>query len=332
MLKSNAYGHGLCVVAELLDHEDIAFFAVDSFFEARRLREGGIRTKIVVMGYVRPEQIVGSRLRAVEYAITDLEQLRAVSRGAQRPVRLHLKLDTGMHRNGLLEAELDEAIELVRENANLVITGVCSHLADADNPDPTFSLSQLSVWERSIAKLDEAFPSIEYRHTSATKGARFADTAPMNAARIGMGLFGFDTSPDATLSLQPVLSMRSSITSIRSIPERASVGYGATFMAARASRIATVPVGYFEGIDRGLSNKGVFSVRGRMCPIAGRVSMNMSSIDITDVPDAARGDVVTAISNDAADPHSMESMARLLDTTPYVLFAHLPEHLSRIVE
>lgn len=332
MLKSNAYGHGLCLVAELLDREDIAFFAVDSYFEARRLREGGIRTKILVMGYVRPEYIARNGLYDTEYAITDLEQLREVSRAAERPVRLHMKLDTGMHRNGILETDLVEAIELVRANPNLIVSGICSHLADADNHDASFSQSQLGVWERCVAQLKTAFPSLQYRHISATKGARFSKNASMNTVRVGMGLFGCDTSPHADLPLSPVLSMRSFITSIREISTGESVGYNGTFVAQRASRIATVPVGYHEGIDRGLSNRGMYSVRSTLCPIAGRVSMNMSSIDVTDIPDASRGDEIVVISNTSKDPHSIQSMARTIDTSPYVLLAHIPEHLARIVE
>lgn len=332
MLKSNAYGHGLCLVAELLDREDIAFFAVDSYFEARRLREGGIRTKILVMGYVRPEYIARNGLYDTEYAITDLEQLREVSRAAERPVRLHMKLDTGMHRNGILETDLVEAIELVRANPNLIVSGICSHLADADNHDASFSQSQLGVWERCVAQLKTAFPSLQYRHISATKGARFSKNASMNTVRVGMGLFGCDTSPHADLPLSPVLSMRSFITSIREISTGESVGYNGTFVAQRASRIATVPVGYHEGIDRGLSNRGMYSVRSTLCPIAGRVSMNMSSIDVTDLPDASRGDEIVVISNTSKDPHSIQSMARTIDTSPYVLLAHIPEHLARIVE
>lgn len=331
MLKSNAYGHGLCLVGRLLDKEDIAFFAVDSLFEARRLREGGVRSKIVVMGYVRPEYIARNRLTDVEYALTDIEQLRELSQSVQRPVRVHVKLDTGMHRNGILEEDLPEAIRLIQANPSLKVTGVCSHLADADSHDSTFSKNQLTVWERDVLLLDAAFPSIKYRHISATKGVRFSNDASMNTVRVGMGLFGCDTSPHADLPLLPVLSMRSSITSIRDITEGESVGYNGTFIATRVSRIATVPLGYHEGIDRELSNKGMYSVRGTLCPIAGRVSMNMSSIDITDVPDATRGDEVIVISDNENDPHSIQSMARTIGTSPYVLLAHIPEHVWRVV-
>jgi len=330
VLKSNAYGHGLAVIAELLDQEDIAFFMVDSLYEAKVLRGAGIRSRIVVMGYVRPEAIIESHRSAIDFAIVDLEQLRTVAEGAQRPVRLHLKLDTGMHRQGLMQGELEEAITLVRSNPHLCVVGVATHLADADNTDTVFTDAQLALWDAAVETLTDAFPSIEYRHAAATKGARTSTMHRMNVIRIGMGLYGYDTSPHNTLPLKPVLSMQSFITSIREITEGDAVGYNASFRAIRTSRIATVPAGYYEGIDRGLSNVGSVQVNGVACPIVGRVSMNMTSIDITNT-DVKRGDTVTLISNAPQDPNSVLSMARLAGTTPYVILAHIPTHLYRTV-
>ncbi|MBU1292963.1 alanine racemase [Patescibacteria group bacterium] len=331
MLKSNAYGHGLCVVGRLLDSEDISFFAVDSLYEARKLREGGVRSPIVVMGYVRPEDIVRNKLRHVSFAITDLEQLRTVSRTAKKPTVLHIKFDTGMHRNGILEQDIEECIELLQANTSLQVDGVCSHLADADNIDAGFSIAQLGVWERCVSRMHSAYPSLEYTHISATKGARFATGAPMNTVRIGMGLFGYDTSPKSTLPLLPVLSMQTLVTSLRTIQKGESVGYGATFVADSKRVVATIPVGYAEGLDRELSNRGQVSVTDTLCPLAGRVSMNMASVDVTDCKNVARGDRVTVISSNREDPNSIQGMAKTIGTTPYVLFAHLPEHIMRVV-
>jgi len=329
VLKSNAYGHGLTLVAELLDKEGVAFFMVDSLFEAKALRRSGIRSRILVMGYVRPEYIADRAVRDTDYAIVDLEQLRELSALAHKAVRVHLELDTGMHRNGILPRDLGEAIALARSNPHIRVVGVGAHLADADNPDPAFTNRQLSAWRECLKQAEAAFPSLEYRHTAATKGVRFRENAPMDTARIGMGLFGYDTSPGTGVPLTPVLSLRSSITSLREIPAGDSVGYNAAFTAARPSRIATVPVGYFEGLDRRLSNQGAVLVRGQACPIAGRVSMNMVSIDVTDVPEADRGDEVLVISHDAADPNSVASIARLCGDSPYVILAHIPAHLRR---
>jgi alanine racemase len=331
VLKSNAYGHGLTVVAALLDRENIAFFMVDSMFEARVLRRAGIRSRILVMGYVRPESVIRSSLKDTDYAITDIEQLRTLAAMARNPVRLHLKLDTGMHRQGIVPEDLEEAIAVIQMNSNLQIVGVATHLADADSAETSFTDTQLSVWQENLAQLSSSFPTIEYRHAGATKGAGASAPFNTNLIRVGMGLYGCNTSPTSSMPLKPVLSMRSFITSIREIPAGDSVGYNATFTAAKPSRIATVPAGYYEGIDRALSNVGSLQVNGVPAPIAGRVSMNMVSLDVTDIP-AKRGDLVTLISRNPEDPNSVQSMARLAGTSPYVILAHIPTHLSRVVE
>lgn len=331
VLKSNAYGHGLCLIAELLDKKDIAFFMVDSFYEARQLRRHGIRSKIVVMGYVRPEDIARSRLRDVDFAIVDIEQLRSLSTLATHPVRIHLKLDTGMHRLGIGEPELLVAIQLIRSNPLLEVVGVASHLADADNTDETNTKEQLSAWKAMKAEVERAFPTLLYKHLSATKGARFAKDAGTNVVRLGIGLYGIDTSPHNTLALTLVLSMRSLISSVRTVPQGDWVGYNATYHASSARRVATVPAGYFEGVDRKLSSKGVMQVSGTACTIIGRVSMNMSSIDVTEAPSARVGSEVIVISDQRESQNSVESMARLSETTPYVILAHIPPHLRRKV-
>ena len=332
VLKSNAYGHGLCVIAKLLDAEKIAFFMVDSLYEARTLRHGGIRSRILVLGFSRPEDIAKNHLRAVDFAVVDIEQLRTLAKIARQPLRMHLKLDTGMHRQGILPKDLPEAIGLIKSNRHLQVVGVCSHLADADGPNPANTDKQVAVWNENAGLLAAAFPSIEYRHISATKGAAWAEAAHTNVGRLGIGLYGFDTSPEGHTAVKPVLELRSLITSVRTIEAGDFVGYNATYTATKTLRIATVPVGYFEGIDRGLSNIGSMLVRGKRAPLAGRVSMNMSSIEITEIPDAAQGDPVIAISRDPADQNSVLQMAQLAGTTPYVILTHIPQHLKRVVE
>jgi alanine racemase len=332
VLKSNAYGHGLCVVARILDHEKIAFFMVDSLYEARTLRQGGIRSRIAVLGYVRPEDIARNRLRDVDFGIVDIEQLRTLAHIAHRPVQLHLKLDTGMHRQGIMPADIPEAIRLVHSNSHLEIVGVGTHFGDADGENPTHTDTQVSVWNEVAAEIGRAFPSLEYRHVAATKGMPWSAASGTNVARLGIGLYGFDTSHDGGTPLRPVMQVRSLITSLRTVPVGDFVGYNATFTAKRPSIIATVPVGYFEGIDRGLSGKGAMLVRGTMAPLAGRVSMNMSSLDVTDVAKVARGDTVIAISRNPLDQNSVESIARHVGTTPYVILVHIPQHLKRVVE
>lgn len=337
VLKSNAYGHDLGTIARLLDRQKIAFFMVDSYYEALRLRRAGIRSRILVMGYVRPQDIAKSRLPHVDFGITDLEQLRELTELAHRPIRIHLKIDTGMHRQGIPLAYLAEAEDLLKGQSHLQVVGIASHFADADGEDDGFTQGQLATWESASKELLHAFPTITYRHIAATKGIRFAEDAGTNVARLGIGLYGFDTSPTHAVPLKPVLEMRSLIASIRDVAVGESVGYNATFTAPRPMRIATVPVGYYEGIDRRLSDRGVMLVDGVVCPIVGRISMNMCSIDITNAPDADVGDSVIAISRNTEDANSVAHITAAASTpeyqeTDYVTLVHIPQHLGRVVE
>lgn len=337
VLKSNAYGHGLITIAQLLDNQDIAFFMVDSYFEARALRHAGVRSRIVILGYVRPQEIASSQLLNVDYAVVDLEQLHELAHIANSPIRVHLKVDTGMHRHGLMPEQLDEAIRLAKSNKNLQVVGVCSHFADADNPDPTHTRAQIKVWSAAVEKLAIAFPSIEYRHIAATKGVPISDETDTNVARLGIGLYGFDTSPDGAAPLKPVLEMCSIVTSVREVPAGEFVGYNATYTTPKPMKIATVPAGYFEGVDRRLSNKGSVLVNGIACPIVGRVSMNMTGVNLTEMSNVKIGDEVVLVSRDPGKPNSVSNIAKLCSSseyreTEYVILSHIPQHLRRVVE
>ncbi len=332
VLKSNAYGHGLCVVAEILDGEQISFFGVDSLYEAKKLRRGGIRSRIVVIGYVRPEYIAAASLSNTDYTIVDIEQLAELAVVAKRPVRIHMKIDTGMHRQGILPGDLEEALNLIASNTNLNLVGICSHFADADGADKKYTEGQIAVWQKAVAEVEKQYPSLEYKHIAATKGVPWSSGIDANVARLGIGLYGYDTSPEGAEDLRGVLEMRTFITSIREVPEGDFVGYNATFKPGRLSRIATVPAGYFEGVNRRLSSRAAFTVRNQPAPIAGRVSMNMTSIDVTDIEGAARGDTVIVISRDRSHANSVEKLAELADTTPYVILAGIPQHLMRVEE
>ncbi len=337
VLKSNAYGHDLGLVARLLDREPIAFFMVDSFYEARRLRSAGIRSRIVVMGYTRPEDIAASLLPHVDFAITDSEQLRTLATLATRTVHLHLKLDTGMHRQGIQESDLAEMLTILKTHRRLSLMGICSHFADADTDGSRHAQEQLKTWLRMKTVIEQTFPQLPYRHFAATKGIRFAKEADTTVARLGIGLYGFDTSPGHGTTLKPVLELRSIIGELRTVPAGESVGYNATWTARESSRVATIPAGYFEGIDRRLSNTGKVLVKNVWCPIIGRVSMNMLSVDVTQVPDVQIGDSVVLISRDESHPNSVPAIAAQVSTSEYkeseyVILTHIPPHLRRRVD
>ena len=331
VLKSNAYGHGLCLVARILEKESIAFFMVDSLYEARKLRRGGIKKRILVMGYVRPTDIAGCTLPQVDFAVTSLSQLNELASLATGKTRIHLKIDSGMHRQGVLPEELDEAISLIQGNSSLTLSGVCSHFADADGEDSKLTRRQIERFTTSQDKLVQVFGDIPFRHISATKGAPYLRDTDTNVVRLGIGLYGFDTSATHQMNLTPALSMNTTVSSVRTILRGESVGYNGTYTNETEETLATIPTGYYEGVDRALSNTGGVYIKNIWCPFRGRISMNMSTVGVSNVPEIRPGDDVLVVSNNTTDKNSVAQMAEDAGTTPYVILVHFPEHLKRII-
>lgn len=335
VLKSNAYGHGLFEVASILEHEaGIPFFIVDSYFEAVASRAKHIKTPILIIGYTRPETIKESRLKSVAFTVTNLETLEQIKNVA-RPIHVHLKIDTGMHRQGILPEEVDAAIQLIKEDSNLILEGICTHLNDADNSDTSYTRNQIDSWNGLIPKFRTAFPSLKYVHASATDGHRFTEKIDANISRLGIGLYGLSENQEIlkSIDLQPVMAVKTIVTGIKSLKRGESVGYGNTFTANRDMTIATIPFGYFEGLDRRLSNRGAVEVgeKRTLCPIIGRVSMNITTIDVSTVSNVKIGDEVVTIGNDPTKPNSFAQMAKLCDTITYEGAVKIPGQLKRVV-
>ena len=331
VLKSNAYGHGMVQVAKVLDKERTAFFMVDSFYEALTLRQHGIQTKILVLGYCREKELLSAELQDVSFGIIDLQILKNVAAKLKRPLSIHLKLDTGMHRQGIMQSEVLEAVAVTKSNKNIYLEGLCTHFADADNLDSSFTEKQIKIWNESVRIFKKEFPLIRYYHTSATAGTFYANRTESNVGRLGIGLYGINPSPKETLELKPAMEIRSIISSVKHLPAGEKVGYGITFESKKPAIVATVPMGYNEGIDRRLSNKGMFKVKDIFCPLAGRVSMNMSSIDVTEVPYVKLEDEVVVISANRYDKNSVENLAKLCECIPYEILVHVPQHLRRVI-
>jgi len=331
VLKSNAYGHGLIEVARIFDKEKAPFFTVDSLFEARTLRSEGIQSKILIIGYTNPKNVERSKISDTSFTITGLDQLKEISKVIKNKKTFHLKIDTGMNRQGILLNQVDEAIEIINGNKYIILEGICSHFADADDANETFTKLQIDRWNEIADIFKNNFESVKYYHVSATAGTYYTDNVYANVARLGIGLYGINTSLSKNLDLKPSLEMRSVVGSVKIIPEGEYVGYNITYRTKNITKIATVPVGYFEGIDRRLSNCGYFKIDGFVCPIVGRVSMNITSVDVTSVPDVKLGDKIVVISSNRNDINSVEKIAKFANSIPYEIFVHIPQHLRRVV-
>lgn len=330
VLKSNAYGHGMVEVARIFDAVGAPFFVVDSYVEALILRNENIQTPILIIGYTLSENILRSRLKNVAFTVGNIMDLKALCNARERRLTLHLKIDSGMHRQGMMPDEVSEALSLLKQSPHIHLEGVGTHLADPDGLETSATDVQIHLWNTLVDTIRAEFPSCAYIHCAATEGAKFSKQVSANVGRIGMGLYGCTKSYGS--AVVPALEMRTIVTSIRRIRKGESVGYNFTYTAPRDMIIATVPVGYAEGIDRRLSNNGFFTIRNTPCPIVGRVSMNITSLDVTDMqPEVALREEVVAISKERDDVNSCESLAQRCQTIPYEMLVHIPSTLRRIL-
>jgi alanine racemase len=330
VLKSNAYGHGLVEVAYALKDMQLPFLMIDSQFEAEVLRGKNIKVPLLVAGFVRSETIAASRLRDVSYVVGSLDQLRRLAQHVRRRTSVHLKIDTGMHRLGIGLGEIEEALSILRESGPLVLDGLMSHFSAAEN-DNEKTMRQIQMWNAIVAECKDVCDPVRYLHISATAGHRFLSEAAANATRLGLGLYGIlpEPSMQADFPVRPALSMTTLLASVRRIKAGDSVGYGNAFRAPEDMTIGIIPVGYFEGLDRRLSNKGSVRIGGTSCPIIGSISMNMAAIDLSAIAEPAIGMEVEIFSADPEAVNSIENLSRLSGMIPYELLVHIPQHLKR---
>ena len=328
VLKSNAYGHGLVTVGKILDAEKLPFFVVDSFYEAVVLKNSGVKTKILVIGYSMPEHLAGAKPEEVAFTVVSLGHLEELSKNLRKPALIHLKIDTGMHRQGVLPGQFEQAIDLVKANKNLQVEGVCSHLADADGKDPGFTKSQIVLWNSAVEKFKNAFPAIKYWHLSNSAGTAFTQEIKANVVRLGIALYGFDQSGKMP-GLKPCLAMKTLVTGVKTIEPGDFVGYNITFRADSKMAVATLPVGYFEGVDRRLSGIGFVKIKDQFSKILGRVSMNLTVIDVTGIQDVRVGDEAVVVSGESEDKNSASLIAKECNTIVYDILVRIPQHLRR---
>jgi len=353
VLKADAYGHGAPAVARTLERAGADGFCVALLEEAVELREAGIRAPILVMGghYGSDpgayEEVVARELVPV---VHDIEQVAAFARVAaegrryvdgQRagvapgPVGVHLKVDTGMARLGVTMQALPELAARLAEYPEVRVAGLMTHLASADAPTEEQTAEQMARFEEATALLARHGVSPEIRH-AANSAATLRAQARFDVVRPGIALFG--VSPEVagralTTELRPVMRVRTEIVAVRDVPSGAPVGYGATWRAPRASRIATLPLGYADGLSRRLAGVGAVLVRGKRAPIVGAVSMDMTMIDVTDVPGAdVRDEAVVLGRQDGPlgkDCIGADEIAAQADTIPWEVLTSVSRRVPR---
>lgn len=319
VLKADGYGHGAPAVARTLERAGAKGFCVALVEEAIELRDAGIRSPVMIMGGYYGDahaEVIERDLIPVVYDPSHLEAFASAAEALERPVRVHVKIDTGMARLGVRHDALEPFVEaLAARAAEIQVTGLMTHLACAEmGSDPGSSevtAEQLARFEEATARLGRGLVGRVLRH-AANSAAVLRGHGLFDVVRPGLAVFGVSprlggVGAPLSLDLRPVMRVRTEIVAVRSIEAGAPVGYGGTFRASRASRIATVPMGYADGMTRAASNRGSVLVRGKRAPIVGAVSMDMAMIDVTDIPDVSMGDEVVVLGAQSG-PHGSDAI------------------------
>ena len=341
VVKANAYGHGL----ELVAREDEASglvhsLSVISVEELTRLREAGVKLPVMILGYVPLggwEAVVDGEGSPV---IMNRESLSALSKEASRrgrEIKVHLKVETGTHRYGIEEDEVPDYVALIEKLPGIRLEGLTTHFANIeDTTDHTFAREQLSRFQRVLARVREMGQPVPMPHAACSAAAILLPEAYFGAARVGISSYGLwpsketQVSSGAQLELKPVLSWKTRIAQVKTVKRGDFVGYGCTWRAPVDTRIAVLPVGYADGYDRGCSNVAHVLVRGQRAPIRGRVCMNVAMADVGHIPDAALEDEVVLLGRQGEERVTAEDMAGWCGTISYEIVSRIAEHLPRI--
>ncbi len=298
VLKADGYGHGSKACARTLERAGAAGLCVALLEEGIELRNAGVTLPVLVMGgyYGRSySELLAHQLTPVLHDAAQIDDLAAEVRyrGCD-PAAIHLKVDTGMGRLGVMPNELPSVARAILAHPEVRLQGLMTHFACADT-DPDSVRAQLDVFEQATAILAANGVVPEVRHAANTAGFLSCPESHLDMVRPGIGVFGVEPRAGLAPELKPVMRVVSTVIAVRELAPGQSVGYGATWKADRSSRIATIPVGYADGLARASSNRGRMLVRGQKAPIVGRVSMDMTTIDVTEIPDVSVGDEVVIL-------------------------------------
>jgi alanine racemase len=338
VVKADGYGHGAVEVGRATLEAGCAMLGVATLHEGIELRQAGVTAPILILSPCLPEEydeVLAWRLTA---ALSTLEQARQVADAAGRAgVRapVHVEIDTGMGRTGFDSGAALEALRAIAAEPALDLEGVFTHFPDSDGPDLAFTRRQVDVFDELLARLGALGLSIRWRHAANSGAILGLPSSRFNMIRPGIALLGVYPSPHVPrdIRLEPVLSFHARLVQVRAVPAGHHISYGGTFVTARPSRIGVVTAGYGHGLPRLLSNRGQVSVRGRRAPIVGRVTMDLTMVDLTDIPEALVGDEVRLFGGDPGDsldpPIRVEEVAAWADTIPWEIFCQLDKRVVR---
>jgi alanine racemase len=337
VVKADGYGHGAVRVARAAVEEGTDYLAVAILDEAIELREAGISKPILVLGYTPVRSIRQAIIAGVDLTVFSedvLDEIIFQSEEIQKTVSIHLKVDTGMTRIGTQTRE--EALNLAAkavESKFVFLKGIFTHFANADSEDSSFTLQQFERFRGVIFFLDSNGIAIPLKHCCNTAGTMNFPEMHLDMVRIGIGLYGL--YPDSSLmehpiSLKQAMTLKTKIAALRRVPKSQPISYGCTYTPSVERLIASLPIGYADGLSRSLSNCGQFLLQGQKVLVAGRVCMDQTMIDVTNVPSCQQGDEVIIFGGNDKAFQSIDEIALLMGTINYEVVCLIGKRVPRI--
>jgi len=332
--KADAYGHGAREMAAAAEREGVSQLGVATLHEGLQLRLAGCTLPIVSLSPLLTAEIDDAVAHGIDPTVADDEFARMLSeaaRSAHRPVRFHVEIDTGMGRIGVREGDAEAFVTRVAALPGLRLASVYTHFPDADADDLSFARGQLERFGTLVERLAARGLRPPRVHASNSAGTVNLPDARLDLVRVGLIAYGVHPPRDAAqLALAPVMSLRSRLVQVRDLPAGTPISYGRSFVTSRASRIGVVPIGYGHGYSWLLSNRGQMLVRGRRVPIVGRVTMDLTMVDLTDVPGVQAGDEVVLFGEQDGAALRVEEVAAWSETLAYEIMCTIGKRVARL--
>ncbi|MHC4940175.1 MAG: alanine racemase [Planctomycetota bacterium] len=333
IVKANAYGHGAVPVAWHLASQGVDMLGVGDSQEAIELRHAGISIPIVILGAIVPGEMTAVVAHDVEVTVHSGERVRLLEREARRAnrrVRVHLKVDTGMGRLGCSPGRAAELAAIIDQSEFLDFVGLCTHFSSVGAQPDEFTQGQVALFESVSRSIAEAGVPLPARHASASAAALTRVASHLDMIRPGLALYGVGPDPALQEGLAPALALKTQVIFLKDLPAGAPVGYGREHTTSQATRIATLPVGYNDGYPWRLKDRGEVLLHGKRAPVIGRVSMDYLSVDVGRVPGACVGDEVTLLGTSGDRTISAFELAERSGTIPYEILTRIGKRVVRV--
>lgn len=338
VIKTDGYGHGAVEIGRFLEPKEYIFgFAVATVEEGIVLRKHGIQKPILLLGMVFPEQyakVVEFGITATVFQVSMAKDLALEAERQGRVAKVHLKVDTGMGRIGIVPSQ--NTLEVVKKMyyfTGLKWEGIFTHLARADETDKRTALAQIQLFQNFINELEQEGITFPLHHCANSAGIMEIPESDLDLVRAGISLYGLMPSEDVDmkkLDLHPVLELKTRIAYCKEVDAGTPISYGGTYVTTKKQRIATLPIGYGDGYPRSLSGKGYVLIHGKKAPILGRICMDQCMVDVTDIESAKEGDEVTVIGRDGGENLSMDFLGELSGRFNYEFACDLGKRIPRV--